>query len=670
MQFSPVWSAARAMFKGSWGPICWVLLGALRLSPLLVFFIPVKDQVLDIVVFFLVAGALGAALLSTLFADPLKGNSFLLFLRLSLWLKAVVALCLVKMVLVRLLWGQSISETSLVRRIGESITGDSTHLSLLLFLLLLLLQRKVRFLCWLLIWSSARFDLEVYPSRSMVLDAKLFSKEISREQGELERSYLQRQQDTQQDVARVADWLRRDATAVDSLVVCSLVLTVAASAFHGNPGPESWLHLVPSALGGIIVLSGLGLAWAFLLGVWAKESAMVELEHTDSEDSFPNKREMLLALGGLGFETVTLAGLGMPPGTSLALQVLVKKKYRLDRTPVAVPSPISTPAPPPIPAHEITVFLGRDLLSLVDPTRGNTLGEMVSQLRCQFLDEFGFIFEAVRFRDDRRLNPFEYQIHLGEQVVGGWELKQDKLLALGPVEELEKWSGQLTTEPVYNLPARWVDRKRGGGKSGCVFFGPREIIGSHLLESLRAHAGVLLTPRVLGELLSLWEKLYPHQVNRARKERARFIHIMQELVREQVSLAPMPQILECFFNLHRHYAGEFALVNEMRVALAQDICSQYCSDQGRLHVLVADPRVVTMLRNGMSVGEVKSLRHGLEFRFETLLEGGMRPVLLTERDVRRSLRDIAIEVNPQACVLCWDEIYPGIDVKVLGTVEV
>ena len=75
---------------------------------------------------------------------------------------------------------------------------------------------------------------------------------------------------------------------------------------------------------------------------------------------------------------------------------------------------------------------------------------------------------------------------------------------------------------------------------------------------------------------------------------------------------------------------------------------------------------MTSLRNGLKKIELEELSYGLNVRFNTLWEGGMQPIIVTERDVRRRLSNIAIGENQQARVLCWDELKAA-QVNVLGT---
>lgn len=82
-------------------------------------------------------------------------------------------------------------------------------------------------------------------------------------------------------------------------------------------------------------------------------------------------------------------------------------------------------------------------------------------------------------------------------------LKLDRLIAVAEEAVLERVLGELATEPVYGLPAKWIDpaAREKALEAGALVFDPVSIIGSHLAEAARAHADVLLGRQEFQTLL-------------------------------------------------------------------------------------------------------------------------------------------------------------------------
>lgn len=661
MHFSPVWSALGAT-SGKWrSRLSAFAREGLKALPWLAFLAPVYGEVLDFLVLLSLLTVLVGGCLSFRFKEPLDLSLFHRLPRLCLWLQRLLLVLFVKLLFTGFLFGPSSSETGfIIGRVGRLLVCESPQFSVVIFGVLLLVQRKTGRLSELLRQAAARFRLDVFPMERYSLDARLKFKKLTAEDWEQEWNQLHSRLESQEWVGELGVYLQQIALLVNLPIVTFVAVRVVRGSL--TEGALPWLPSTSFIIGGMAVLSFLSFVWAFLMGMCLKESKVYYI-HPECAESFPGRREMLTGLLGLGIETIALAGLGLPPGTSLALKLLTGGKYSVEQEPEIVVLP-ETPTREVTPPGEISVKLGRDLIPLVDPTKDSKLLEMMPSLREQFQSELGFVFEHVRFRDDLGLKPLQYQILLGENVVGGWEFPDEaSLLALGPEDVLGKMQASLVEEPLYGLPACWVDAP--AFESVCAFFAPHQVIASHLLEVAHSQARLLLTKNMAAHLLEGWSEIHP-ELDLPEEDLPRFTRVLSELVGEGVSVEPLPRILESFQSLSRQLSDDTALVNEVRIALSEQIRESLCSDSGKLHVLTTNPSVVTSLRNGLKKIELEDLSYGLNVRFNTLWEGGMQPIIVTERDVRRRLSNIAIGENQQARVLCWDELKAA-QVNVLGT---
>ena len=661
MHFSPVWSALGAT-SGKWRSwLSAVIWKGIKALPLLALLVPVRGEVLDFLVLLSLLTVLVGGGLSFCSKEPLNLQLFHRLSRLCLWLQCLLLVLFVKLLFMGFLSGPSSSETGfIIRCAGRLLVCESPQFSVVIFGVLLLLQRKTGRLSELLRQAAARFRLDVFPMERYSLDARLESKKLTAEDWEQEWNRLHSRLESQEWVGELGVYLQQSTLLINLPIVTFVAVRAVRCSL--TEGASPWLPSASIIIGGMAVLSLLSFVWAFLMGMCLKESKVYYI-HPECAESFPGRHEMVTGLFGLGIETVALAGLGLPPGTSLALKLLIGGKYSVELEPEIVVLPETSTRELTSPS-EMSVMLGRDLMPLVDPTKDSKLLEMMPSLREQFQSEMGFVFEHVRFRDDLALKPLQYKILLGENVVGGWEFPDEaSLLALGPENVLRKMKTSLIEEPLYGLPACWVDVP--AFESVCAFFAPHQVIASHLLEVARSQARLLLTKNMAAHLLDGWSEIHP-ELDLPDEDLPRFTRVLSELVGEGVSIEPLPRILQSFLSLNRQFSDDTALVNEVRIALSEQICEHLCSDSGKLHVLSIEPSVVTSLRNGMRKIELEDLCYGLHVCFHTLWEGGMQPVIVTERDVRRRLTKIATGVNKQARVLCWDELEAA-QVNVLGT---
>lgn len=661
VQVSPVWSALKTNlyeFKGKLGSA--TLLSLSMAVPVLV---PLTDWSADTAIALCLAG-IGLCTIFALWSkQPLERTYAPGLYQLGVWLKLVSTLFLLKLVLFSVVLGDTIQAGRFIEGIGRLLNSENTHFSVLAFGLLLLLQRKTRSLTCLLAQCTQRFTLETLPEGQMRLERQRRSGRVSAEKFELERNRLLRVCDVQWNLKVLGNHLLKEAAVANGVLVCIASIALGKGYFHGGDLVLGWQLFSSKALAVMAVFSTTGLTWALIIGMSLKETRICYLE--EAAPSFPGKREVLTAAGWLGFETFALSQLGLPPGTTLALNLLRKNSY-----PEQVrPDPVLTTTQHADP-YQVTLKLGRDLLPLVDPKQGAKLTDLVAESKMQFQKEFGFPIQGVRILDCLNLEPAEYSIQLHWHVLAQGRVEPGRLLAMGPSQELKRFGGRVIREPVFDIPACWVDpEEKGADPLESALFAPHQVIATHLLETLRRHASALLTVNDVKHLLSISRARYPGTPILSVQELTRLTAVFSRLLEEQIPLTDLSTILSRYFVLKDQLEKDTQIADEIRLVLARATCERYCSDSGVLHVLVPGPAVVSALRNGMTRDQKEALGETLKSRCEMFFAEGLRPLFMTERDVRRSLHKLVAGVSPHAVVLCWDEVYPGVGVNVLGPLD-
>ncbi len=142
--------------------------------------------------------------------------------------------------------------------------------------------------------------------------------------------------------------------------------------------------------------------------------------------------------------------------------------------------------------------------------------------------------------------------------------------------------------------------------------------------------------------------------------------ILQNLLRERVSIANLDLIVETLVDVGRSERDPLELTEKVRQALSTAICNGLKGQNAQLSVLSLDPRLENRIISGAGTAEAAAL--GMEPRLaEQLLRGlaplaegmmrqGKAPVLLCAGPIRRLLVKLTQRSIPQLSVLSVDEV--------------
>jgi hypothetical protein len=200
-------------------------------------------------------------------------------------------------------------------------------------------------------------------------------------------------------------------------------------------------------------------------------------------------------------------------------------------------------------SEDVTILIGRDLLSLVDRMKGAPLVRQVTCLRRNLVKELGWVTPEVRLREEPSLKSDCFQIKVRDSLEFEGEVSVGSLLAMGPVEKLGQLKGVKATDPIFETPAVWVEpelRHLCEG-FGCLMCPPDVVIGAALGKTLRARAGDLFNlSSVDGHLKALKER-HPTLVKFFEQSPKLFKQardVFRRLLTEGVSIKDQVTILE------------------------------------------------------------------------------------------------------------------------------
>ena len=246
--------------------------------------------------------------------------------------------------------------------------------------------------------------------------------------------------------------------------------------------------------------------------------------------------------------------------------------------------------------------------------------------------------------------------------------------------------GEPTRDPSYGLPALWVDpalRAQAAAARFTLVDAPT-VFMTHLTEVLRRESATLLTrtetdkllARVRQEQPTLVEELVPAVLSVGEIQK-----VLQNLVREKVSIRHLHAILETLADAGRASKDSAQLTEAVRQRLGHAICQGLAGASSALHVLTLDPAVEARFLQGLQSAREggaqgfaiepklleKFLLHLMQ-QAEKMMKSNLLPVLLCTPELRRHLRSLSERGLPHLRVLSMAEIPHAIELKSYATV--
>ena len=262
-------------------------------------------------------------------------------------------------------------------------------------------------------------------------------------------------------------------------------------------------------------------------------------------------------------------------------------------TPPTASAPPPPPAAPPAPAKatqesvlkllpvdDITMEVGRGLLSLVDPNQGSKLLERVTTVRRHIALELGYILPGIRFRDNLGLNTSEYVIRIRDQEVGRGLIQVNRYLCILPEERLDSLEGERVLDPTFGLPAIWIAPalREQAEKLGATILDPVSVVAAQLTKIARERAADIFTLNAGLELLKQpqLEAVVEH-LQRRGFDHLDLWKILRELLRQQVSIRDLTSILQGLLEMCDSDTPHDLMVEVARLAVRDSIVRELCA---------------------------------------------------------------------------------------------
>lgn len=583
---------------------------------------------------------------------------------------------------------------AVIKAFGQFVVGGNYAVGVVVFLILVIINFVVITKgAGRIAEVAARFSLDAMPGKQMSIDADLNAGFIDEHEARRRRRQIEMEADFCGAMDGASKFIRGEAVAGIIITVINILGGFFIGVF------QLGLDMRTAAETYTILTVGDGLiAQIPALLVSTAAGIIVARAAADSDLGEDLNKQLIMRPKALGTASIILASLGLVPGlphlaffllagVSGAAAYLTRGALAEAERPQAEPAP-ETPAEERIEkalAMDILELeIGYGLIPLVDPDQGGDLLERVRAVRRQTAQERGFIIPSVHIRDNLEIKPQEYLFRIKGVEIARGEVRPGSLLALNPGHVSVDIPGTPAQEPAFGLPAKWIEERdrETARMAGYTVVDPTTVIATHLTELIKRHAHEILTRQDVQKLLDGLKEGYPKVVEEtvpALLPLGSVLRVLQNLLREQVSIRDLLTIMETLGNVAHQVKDPDLLTEYARQSLARSITQQYKTADGRLYVVSLEKPLEDLLEGAIQrtdMGSYLALDPAMaRMILQRITEGvrkcaenGCEPIVLSNPVVRPCLKRLTERSIPELVVLSFQEVTPAVKIHSLGTV--
>ena len=643
-----------------------VLLAAAALATVSLLVAPVPPWLLDLGLaasLSLSSLLLVAALLAR---EPLRLSSLPSLLLFSTLLRLALSVASTRLVLTRGEAGRVVQAFGEVLVRGSPVAGAVVFAILTLVQLLVVAKGAER-----VAEVAARFALDALPGKQMSIDADLRNGAIDPAEARRRRRALEREGQLHGAMDGALKFVKGDALAGVAIVLVNGAGGLAAGLFRG-------MELEAAARRYLLLAVGDGLA-AQLPGLLVAVAAGVSVTRVAGEEEgsglagdlgrqLLGDPRALGAVAALGGALALLPGLPAVPFLAIAASAGIAARHAA-RRPAPAEEPGEAAAPALAHPERLLLELAPDLHALA-AADGRFLAEAGPLLRDAVWRELGVAVPEPALREGA-LPAGCWRLLLDEVPAASGRAEAGRALALAPASELRLvgLDAEPSSHPLTGAPGALVD----------VDASPRAAALGPVLSPLDrllagAAAGIcrgahhLVGVEEVQVLLASLEEQAPALAREAARlvPPALLAEVLRRLLEEGVPVRALRTVIQAILEAGAGTRPAWQLAEHCRRALGRHLAHRLAGG-APLEALLLDPEAEARIRAALAAGGPAldpGSAEALLARIDAELGGaGGAPVLLTQPDVRRAVRDLVAPRHPRLAVLSYEELPPEWPVK-------
>ncbi|MFC3925393.1 flagellar biosynthesis protein FlhA [Clostridium punense] len=588
----------------------------------------------------------------------------------------------------------------IVQAFGEFVIGGNYAVGIIIFLIIIIIQ-------FIVITNgagrvsevSARFTLDAMPGKQMSIDADLNAGMISDEQARERRKNLQLEADFYGAMDGASKFVKGDAIAGIIVTIINIIGGIIIGVLMMDMGAaEAAATYTKLTIGDGLVAQIPALLISTASGILVTRSGSDDnlgTQVTSQLTAFP----IVIAIASFvlfifafipGMPTFIFLVLSAAIGYSSYLLYKEEKAKVVSSMELEEKEIIETENREPenvmnlITVEPLEIEIGYGLIPLADESSGGDLLQRISSVRRQCAIEMGIVVQPIRIRDNLQLKTNEYIIKIRGTVIARSELMPNMLLCMNPSNEEFSMAGIRTVEPTFGIEALWInkDQREDAEIKGLTVVDPTTVMVTHLTETIKSHCHELLgrqeTKLIIDSVKEKYntvvEELIPDLMTIGEIQK-----VLQNLLREKVSIKDMVTILECLADNSRNTKDIEILTEYVRFSLGRNICNELIDEDNILTVLTLSPEIENIIGNNIQKSMqgsfpavnpevttelLNSIRDGLN---RTYFPNNI-PVILVSPRIRPAFRKLIEMVFPNVAILSLNEIPNDIEIRTEGVV--
>jgi len=582
---------------------------------------------------------------------------------------------------------------------GEFLMAGETAIGLTIFLILVVINFVVITKgAGRIAEVAARFSLDSMPGKQMAIDADLSAGMIDEEQAKARRAEVEAESGFYGAMDGASKFVKGDAVAGLLITAINIAVGLGIGVIsHGVPLGEAFQTYTVLTAGDGLVSQIPALIVSVAAGLLVSKGGLKTKAGTALGEQLGRHPKAFGMVAFLMGALALMPGLPFIPFASIAVasgytawRMMKNAEARDAQARIAEAQAAEKEATREQPISEtlaidaVRIEIGYALLPIInDDTREPRLDDQVRALRRQMATEYGFVLPSVRIIDNMALGPTEYVIQIKETEAARGDIRLDKLLLINPGGGPVGLPGENTKEPVFGLPALWIDRelRDEAGFRGLTVVDCGTIITTHLTELVKDNIADLLsyteTQKLLSEVHRDAEKLVadivPSKVSVSTVQR-----ILQNLLGEGISIRDIPTILEGIAEAAPLTGNVTQMTEHVRGRLSRQISASQTRGDAIPIVTLSPEWDAAFAESIVGAGNDRQLAMAptalqqfiasVRATYDKLATDGEIPVLLTNPSIRPFVRSIIERVRPATVVLSQNEIHARARIRALGMI--
>lgn len=676
----------------------------LLLSVLAMIILPLSPLVLDILFTFNIVLAVIVLLVAVNSNRPLDFAVFPTILLITTLMRLTLNVASTRVVLLHGHEGEG-AAGKVIEAFGQVVIGGNFVVGFVVFIILMIINFVVVTKGAERISEvSARFTLDALPGKQMAIDADLNAGIINQQQAQKRRKEVASEADFYGAMDGASKFVRGDAIAGIMVLIINVIGGICIGIFKYDLDASHAFQQY------VLLTIGDGLVAQIPSLLLATASAIIVTRVSDGGNVSDEIKSQLLAKPNIlytaAFVMFILAIVpGMPHIAFLSFTALllfaawkqskVVKPAEPETDMEAISEALTQDNTPSVSWDSIPLVepiglnLGFKLVSLVDSAKGSPLTQRIRGARQVISETSGVLLPEIRVRENFRLKPAQYAIHINGIRVALGEVHAEKLMAIPGSELYGEIDGVLGTDPAYGMAIVWIDpeHKARALNLGYQVVDCASVVATHVNKVARGHLPELFNYDDITHLHTRLSQQAPklaEDLNNALNY-SQLLRIYRQLLQEQVSLKDIVTVAATLIESSAVTKDPLLLAADVRYALRRAIIHSINGDRKSLAAYTIDNALETMLLNALNQSQqagkvaldsfpvdpniLQQLQNTMPLIYEQMKAKGLPPLLLVTPQLRPLLSRYGRLFCSGLHVLSYNEVPDDSDLNIVGTLS-